>query len=173
MSKKFKNSRASSFLKSIPETECSSYVFAEKSKFNFSFFCGDQKAGQSIQDWATAEGGSSLQSLFDKLKNYNEKPLSYWKNERVGGGGLKVLAVYGDFPKKSNFTHPKAVPHDAQWARFRLGNMVRLIGFVIPTQLDGNEFTENKNVYRLCKNTFYIVFLDREHKFYTPGKENN
>ena len=79
-------------------------------------------------------------------------------NQRVGGGSLKVLEIYGSFPKKSDFTHPKHVPIDVNWARFRLESDMRLIGFLIPPNTDG--------ISMAAVNTFFIVFLDQGHRFY-------
>lgn len=82
----------------------------------------------------------------------------------MGGGGLKVLEYYGDFPDNSDFKHPKHVPADAHWARFRLGNKVRLVGFVISKDALKNMPEEEQE--KFCHNTFYVVFLDKDHKFY-------
>lgn len=100
----------------------------------------------------------------EKLKEYTKEPLNYWQNQRVGSGGLKILEYYGNFPRNTVFKHPVFVPEDAHWARFRLGNKVRLIGFVIhPSTF--NHLTEKHKV-QFDTNTFYIVFLDKDHLFY-------
>jgi len=64
----------------------------------------------------------------------------------------------------SLFTHPHYVPADAHWARFRLGNKVRLVGFVISKDAIKSLTEDEQKKYD--HNTFYVVFLDREHKFY-------
>jgi hypothetical protein len=92
------------------------------------------------------------------LKHYSANTIAYWKNQRIGGGGLKVLEVYGTFPSRSDFAHPKHVPLDIQWSRFRLESDMRLIGFLLPDQI-----AKEKN---LPRNVFYIVFLDQNHRFY-------
>jgi hypothetical protein len=103
----------------------------------------------------------------EKIKSYTKEPLSYWRNERVGSKGLRVLAHYDSFPKKSDFKHPPHVPHDVIWSRFRLGNMVRMIGFVIPESMAGTEYVDNKgSKYSYDSNTFYVVFLDKDHRFF-------
>ena len=107
--------------------------------------------------------------VLGKIKSYTTEPLDYWRSQRVGNGGLKVLATYGSFPSKSEFVHPKHVPHQAQWARFRLESKLRLIGFTIPTELHKN--THNKTGEFYDKNTFYVVFLDRDHKFFLTEKK--
>ena len=82
---------------------------------------------------------------------------------------MKVLEIYGSFPKNSDFKHPKHVPHDGLWARFRLDNMTRLIGFMIPQDVDG-KFDKDEG-YRFDVNTFYVVFYDPGHCFYKTEKK--
>ncbi len=79
---------------------------------------------------------------------------------------MKTLAYYQSFPKKSNFKFPPHVPHDVIWSIFRLGSKVRLIGFVIPEKLSGKTIEDEAGKFVLDCNTFYVVFLDKDHKFY-------
>jgi len=163
---KFKNTKKANFLNTLPQSDIETSDIATRCKFNFSYFDASQEAGQDFCDWDSPSGLNSLAGLLNKLKEYTKQPLSYWLNQRVGGGGLKVLAYYGKFPEKSDFKFPAYIPHDVSWARFRLGNKVRLIGFVIPEKIT-NEM--NKAVVKdshYDSNTFYVVFLDREHQFY-------
>jgi hypothetical protein len=165
--KSFNNSRKNRFLKSLPQSSLETCDIAQRCVFNFSYFESNQEAGQDFSDWNEANGASSLASLLEKIKSYTKEPLSYWRNERVGAKGLRVLAHYEIFPKKSDFSHPPHIPHDVVWARFRLANFVRLIGFVIPQTLDGKEFVDSKgNKYTYNSNTFYVVFLDKAHRFF-------
>jgi len=168
MSGKFDNRKKNSFIQSRPESSVETSGVSEKCKFNFHYFTDDQGAGQSFSDWNNGAGSVSLLQLISKLKNYSESPLSYWEAQRVGGGGLKVLEIYGSFPKKSDFTHPPHVPHDVLWARFRLASKVRLIGFLIPKELHNVECNTSRS--RFDANTFYIVFLDKNHLFYKTEK---
>ncbi len=167
MTKKFKGNKKKRFLASRQTCSIQTSDIAERSKFNFSYFTSEQEAGQDFSDWNNATGICSMNKLMDKLKEYTKLPLSYWMNKRAGGGGLTVLTIYGDFPKKSEFTNPKHIPHDVSWGRFRLGNKVRLIGFVIPE----NFVNISVNSQVLDSNTFYIVFLDRDHLFYKSEKK--
>lgn len=165
--KGFSNARKSRFLQSLPTSSIETSDIAARCSFNFSYFEGSQDAGQDFNDWNDTQGASSLATLLDKIKNYTKEPLSYWRNERAGSGGLKVLTNYEQFPKKSDFSHPPHVPHDVVWSRFRLSNMVRLIGFVIPGNISGSTYTDPKgNQFQFDSNTFYVVFLDRDHKFF-------
>lgn len=172
MPKKFTNKKRD---KLIAETEINIIEESDigcKSKFNFSFLDETQSAGQSLSDWSVGgDSSSSLLTLNTKLKEFSKEPLSYWKNQRVGGGGLKVLAHYTEgFPRKSAFTEPKNIPVDVEWHRFRFTGKVRLIGFLIPAKLDGVCIAHKKHSFRLDSNTFYIVFLDKKHLFYPKNK---
>jgi len=59
---------------------------------------------------------------------------------------------------------PPLVPEFANWARIRLDQNQRLIGFLIPQNLHNQR--QDDSDYHLDKNTFYTVFLDAEHDFY-------
>lgn len=165
--KSFKNSpKKAAFLESRSRTSIETSGIATKCKFNLSYFDSTQEPSQCFSDWNEEAGICSLDSLLDKIKEYTKESLSYWRNQRCGGGGLKVLAYYDDFPNRSAFVHPPHIPHDACWARFRLGNRVRLIGFVIPEQMNNIECSQQEKGYRYDSNTFYLVFLDKNHTFY-------
>lgn len=120
-----------------------------------------QTAGQNFQDW---EGANQLAKLLDKLKNYCGNSLKYWQHQRIGKQNNTVLEIYGSFPPKSDFVCPKHVPHDVLWARFRLEWDARLIGFVIPSEHHGKIHKGTSEGFD-C-NTFYVVFLDKNHKFW-------
>ncbi|UUI62250.1 hypothetical protein [Aeromonas salmonicida] len=60
------------------------------------------------------------------------------------------IKVYGDFPpaKKTDFKHPKHVDSHVAWAVIEgIGGLPRVAGYIV-------------------ESTFYIVFLDSEHKFW-------
>ncbi|GKV94220.1 hypothetical protein H2Y56_12725 [Pectobacterium aroidearum] len=156
----FGNKKKGAFLEKIPNTGLGNGEITKKCKFNFSYFDNTQAAGQDFRDWSQDE----LVKLLEKIKNYSESPLDYWRNQRCGGGGLKILEIYGKFPKKSDFIHPKHVPHDVSWARFRMENLVRLVGFVVPRGFNCDQ--EVTLTEPFDSNTFYVVFLDKQHKFY-------
>lgn len=147
---------------SIASIESVDSNLTQRCKFNFSFFT-KQPASQSFNEWNERD----LACLFEKLMEYSRESLQYWKNQNSGKSG-KVLVEYGGFPLRSNLTHPKHVPNQALWGRFRLDWSSRLVGFILP-----NEF---KNKIHNCGeiydcNTFYVVFLDANHAFY-KGKES-
>lgn len=164
---KFSNPRKDRFLKTRPQSSLEISDIARRCKFNLSFFDANQEAGQSFAEWSNTEGLHSLATLMEKIKEYTKEPLSYWRNNRSGAGGLKVLSYYDYFPKDSDFIHPPHVPHDVTWARFRLGNKVRLIGFVVPeVQVNEDVLKRKSEQAGLDANTFYVVFLDKDHRFY-------
>ncbi len=167
----FSSSKKTQFLSKLPTSSVESSEIAKRCKFNFSYFVEDQLAGQSFADWNNGQGPSSLYGLLDKVRQFSREPLDYWNNEKVGK--QNILEIYGAFPKtsKTEFSHPPSVPHDVQWARFRLAAKVRLIGFVLPKESHNVDNCKAKKVeYLLDCNTFYVVFLDKDHKFYKTEK---
>lgn len=154
---KFANSRKRNFLEMLPDSsiESTDSKIAALCKFNFAFF---QKgtAGQDFSEW----GERKLNELLEKMVHFSNNSLSYWRQQQSG----RIFTIYGDFPKKSNFKHPKNVPIEAQWARFRLESTIRLVGFVVPGELDNKIHDRTK--CRFDCNTFYVVFLDANHEFY-------
>lgn len=159
MSKFDKSPKKDAFLSRFPATSIASSDIEVRFKFNFSFFDSSQEHGAGFD----AVGADMLVTIMLKMKDYSRHDLNYWRHQRCGGGGLKVLADYGPFPPNSNFTHPKSVPHDANWCRFRLDNLARLIGFTIPGGM--RDKSESGSV-PYDKNVFYLVFIDLDHNFY-------
>lgn len=157
-----------SFLESFEEIKLNNGNIKERCKFNFSYFDDTQNHGVAFDKMSAAD----LTSLMDKLRYYSGSSLNYWRNERCGGNrSLRVLSDYEAFPEKAKteFTHPKFVPTDARWGRFRMENFSRLIGFTIPGEVAG--LPPSKDGLIFDTNTFYIVFIDPNHKFYKPEKK--
>ncbi len=154
-----KNSKKEAFLKSLPENLIEDKIkeIKENILFSFQYFDNSQTAGQDFKDWSHEQ----LEKLLNKLKIYSKESLEYWKKQKIGSGKNHILEIYKKFPVNSEFTHPKHIPIDVEWARFRLEGDMRLIGFVI----------NNEMIYKhsLEKNKFYVVFLDAFHKFYKPN----
>ncbi len=130
MNKEFDNSRKTDFLSGIPQASLDSKhdLTTVRCKFNFHYMDFTQSVGQKFSDWKY----SQLKNLLDKFKIFSREPLTFWENERGGSGNNNWLEIYGNFPLRSKFTHPKFVPHQARWGRFRIGDHLRLIGFTIP-----------------------------------------
>lgn len=158
--KKFeKNSKKAKFLDSFPVNSIESSDIEKRFKFNFSFFDDTQEYGSSFSSLHPG----ALAEMLEKMKDFTRQDLGYWRNRRCGAGGLKVLADYGAFPLRSNFIHPKFVPHDVNWCRFRLDNSARLIGFTIP---GGHPEKQLLGSVPYDRNAFYLVFIDLNHNFY-------
>lgn len=159
---KFENARESKFLKSFPDIvfNSSSCNHPARCKFNLSYFDSSQEVSQGFNSWTKDQ----LVKLLEKLKEYSKQPLSYWLHQRCGGGGLTILEIYGGFPKKTEFTRPTHIPLDVRWARFRLEGDMRVVGFLIPSNLNRSKSVNSDHTFD--DNTFYIVYLDQNHKFY-------
>ena len=104
--------------------------------FVLSFKHIDKEQGTNFFDW---ESNSMLGTTMETLSGYCNRPLL----EQCDG---KKFTIYGDFPADSNFTHPKHVPDDANWARIHINGLHIVAGHVY-------------------KNVFYVVFLDHDHTF--------
>lgn len=161
---KFDSAKKAKFLASIPTASLESRdcPLTRRCKFNFAYF-DKQASSQDFSDWSAAE----VLGLMEKLKEFSRESLAYWMSQPVGKSGT-VLAIYGAFPVSSDMKHPKHVPHEVQWGRFRLDWSGRLCGFVVPKQRDGQVHPGSHLPFD-C-NTFYAVFLDRDHRFY-KGRE--
>ncbi len=162
---RFNNSGKDKFINSFPTAslELDTDPLAARCKFNFAYF-EVQEAGQAFADLEQEK----LAKIFDKLKEFSKESLEYWRTQRVGKSGT-VFAVYGGFPSKSDFTKPRHIPHQADWGRFRLDWASRLCGFSVPKNFDGKPHKATGKLW--CSNTFYVVFLDENHKFYKSGTE--
>jgi hypothetical protein len=161
---KFSNSKQLAHLAAIPEegVEATNDTLTVKCKFNFAYFFKQDGVGKDIGDLTAPE----LHDLFDKVRNFCREPLLYWEKQKHGRGS--TLAIYKNFPVNSDFTHPKHVPNDVHWGRFRLSGEVRLVGFVVPSNLHGTLHGVTKVAFD-C-NTFYVVFIDHDHRFYISNK---
>ncbi|MES2556525.1 MAG: hypothetical protein V4604_10265 [Bacteroidota bacterium] len=159
---KFGNKKKESFLStmatsSLCDDNCS---IVTKAKFNFKYFNCDQKPYSTcIEELNEKE----KIDFFTKLKEYSKESLAHWQRTGIGKNRYSVLEVYGKFPNKSNFKHLPFVPHDVLWARFRMNQDARIIGFICPE----NVMCENGKNCEFDTNTFYVVFIDLNHNFYS------
>lgn len=161
MAPKKNNPRKEHFLSNLPQQEFVSDIAIIKGKlsFNFKFFDSNQEAGQDFKDWNEKQ----KQELLEKLRDYSREDKRYWLNKRVGAGGLKILQIYDEFPRNSDFVYPKHVPDGVKWARFRMESAMRLIGFFV-----SEDISKKLN---LSTEVFYLVFLDKDHRFYKMEKK--
>lgn len=109
----------------------------------FSFKDFDINQGQCFTDWHNC---NLLVDLLERVKNLSTMTL----NEAQG----KRFKIYGSFPKVcTEFTHPPFVTEDALWACFHIKGKECVAGHV-------------------HKNVFYVVFLDKDHKFWPCELKN-
>lgn len=116
--------------------------------FSFKYFDQSQpmKAPETISLW---QENGLLRPFFTRLVEIS----SLTRDEALT---QKQIKIYGDFPsnEKTEFTHPKHVDENVAWAVIEgIGGKPRVAGFV-------------------SENTFYIVFLDSEHKFWISEKKH-
>lgn len=117
---------------------------ASNFKISFQYFDSSQKFASSFKDW---ENCGWLSKAVETLQGYCQSPLL----SQVDGD---KFTVYGSFPpkEKTMFEYPKGVPEDANWARIHILNKAVIIGHIV-------------------KDTFYVVFLDKSHKFYLTKRD--
>lgn len=163
------NSKQQSRLKEIGDKLVAEEILCFKNisgkmKFNFHFFDKSQFFMKSFLDLNAQE----FLRLGDQLVELSEKSIVEWSYERMASRNSARYRNYGDFPKKSEYRHPKNVPEHAEWVAFRLGSLLRICGFIIPSKYHGSVLPDEN--WSLCSNTFYVVFYDHDHGFYKTKK---
>jgi len=101
--------------------------------------------GQSFDEWQQ-----------DKLLSYMIQKFGHICNLNIiEAQQQKVLKIYNEFPEKSDFKYPQHISEGVKWAVIMdiKGQKGRVGGHIID-------------------NTFYVVFLDKEHRFYITEKKN-
>lgn len=140
---KFQKSRPASAIKQALEDKKTLSVKDDNLKSNFKislqYLDTTQKYGSGFKDW---QRSGLLANMLDTLCGFCHKPLI----EQVDG---TKFTIYGDFPpqERTMFEYPKNVPSDANWARIHITGKAVVIGHIVG-------------------DTFYIVFLDKTHKFW-------
>lgn len=115
----------------------------------FSFKDFDRNQGQSFKEWEKEE---ILALACEKLISLSQYTVAQALQQQI-------IKIYGNFPPKSNFSHPRHVPEDVKWASFRIQGKERIIGYFSDEEDDDD-------------NVFYIVFLDKDHRFWITEKKN-
>ena len=139
MADRFKKHKKESALKTFLSDKQSSLVKnPENLNFSFEDFCSKQKYASSFSDWQK-EG--LLSKTLETFTGYCSSPISYDDTGK--------FTLYNDFPRphETLYTHPDHVTLDASWVRIHINGPAVVIGHVV-------------------KNTFYVVFLDKTHKFF-------
>ena len=108
-------------------------------KVSFQYLDCTQKYASGFKDW---QKFGLLSKALEVLQGYCCGPLL----TQVDGS---KFTIYGDFPEKNRtyFQHPKHVPEDASWGRIHITGVAILAGHIVG-------------------DTFYVVFLDKSHKFF-------
>lgn len=114
--------------------------------FSFKDFDKSQiPPGQSYEEWSETDLLSYMLDKFGEICNMT-----------VGQAlEQKYLSIYGDFPPESKFRVPNFIVGNVNWATIQKikGQRGRVAGYI-----DGH--------------TFYVVFLDMNHKFWITHKKN-
>jgi len=105
----------------------------------------DRNQGQSFEDW---EDKGLLALAVSKLQSI----CVLTKNEALHQQFIKQYPK-GEFPPNSDFYHPKHIPNDIAWCSMHIQGKECVIGY----------FDDN---------IFYIVFLDKDHRFWITDKQN-
>jgi hypothetical protein len=144
MPKNFQKKQSNSIVrKSIALKKTLSNRSKENLKFSFQYLDTTQKFGSSFKDWQKV---GLLSKMLELIQGYCCRPVL----EQVDG---QKFTIYGDFPssEKTLFKFPKMVPEDANWGRIHVTGPAVIVGHVV-------------------EDTFYVVFLDKTHKFYLTKK---
>jgi hypothetical protein len=141
---KIKKHQKESFIKQTLAAKSSVDFLDEDECFKISLRHLDKIQGQTLSEWQDA---FILADAVETLGNLCHRPLKSQQSS--------TFTIYGNFPPrdKTEFFHPIHVPEDAEWARIHVKGKTCLIGHVV-------------------KNTFYLVFLDAEHRFWISELRN-
>lgn len=125
-------------------------VIADRNLLTFSFKDLDQtqpkKDTETLQRWIDLDLIKPLIGRLSELSNLT----------RDEATNQKQIKIYGNFPKKdiTHFFHPDHIDQHVCWGVIEgIGGRPRIAGYV-------------------SENTFYIVFLDSEHRFWISEKKN-
>ncbi len=102
----------------------------------------DINQGQSFEDW---EKDKILSNLMTRLREISSFTATEAQQKRI-------LTIYGDFPVKTGFKQPKHIPDGVNWAVISIKGKERIAGYIED-------------------NVFYIVFLDKNHRFWITEKK--
>lgn len=103
----------------------------------------DINQGQSFEDW---EKESILSELMTRLRQVSNYSVPEAEQQRI-------LKIYGDFPPESDFIPPRHISPGVNWASISIRGKIRIGGY-------------------LEDNVFYIVFLDKDHRFWISKKKH-
>ncbi|MDM8565306.1 hypothetical protein QUF74_06595 [Candidatus Halobeggiatoa sp. HSG11] len=103
-----------------------------------------KKSPQTFKLW---DGENILASLLERIKDLSKLT----RDEAINQQQIKI---YGDFPVKTDFAHPSYIDKHVAWGVIEgIDGKKRVAGYIV-------------------ENTFYIVFLDKEHQFWLSKKKH-
>ena len=139
MAKQFKHKEKSLIVRTLEKKKVKSTVPADNFKVSFQYLDTRQKYASNFKDWQKAGLLSKLLEVFQ----------GYCCSALLGQVDGDKFTIYGDFPpqNKTLFENPDHIPIDAEWARIHVTGKAIVAGHII-------------------ENTFYVVFLDKSHKFW-------
>ncbi len=103
----------------------------------------DRTQGQSFKEW---EKEKILSNLLNRLQEISRLTIEEAVHQQI-------IKPYDSFPPESEFKPPRHVPEDVRWATIRIKGKERVAGYIE-------------------ENIFYIVFLDKDHKFWISEKKH-
>ena len=100
---------------------------------------------ETIKLWAE---GEILECLFERLRDLS-------KLTRGEAEKQQQIKIYGNFPPKTDFFHPKHIDEHVAWGVIKAvgGQKGTVAGYIV-------------------ENTFYIVFFDKHHRFWITEKKH-
>ncbi len=115
--------------------------------FSLKYLCNIDDIGQSLTTWAE-DNKKPLLGLMQKVLHISKLTIAQASQDQS-------IKIYGDFPTShdSDFRCPPNLTNEKQWGVIRNigGQKARVAGF-------------------LKGNTFYVVYLDKEHRFWKSAK---
>ncbi|MDM1557510.1 hypothetical protein [Chryseobacterium indologenes] len=105
----------------------------------------DRNQGESYEEWQEEEILALAMMKLQEVCNLT----------KIEATSRQIIKEYpkGVFPPNSDFTHPRHIPDDISWCSMHIQGKECIIGY----------FEEN---------IFYIVFLDKDHRFWITQKKN-
>jgi hypothetical protein len=103
----------------------------------------DINQGQSFEEW---EKNKLLANLMARLREISSNTVI----EAINKG---ILKEYGEFPENTEFRFPIYLFKGVNWASLHIAGKQRVAGYIED-------------------NVFYIVFLDKDHKFWISEKKH-
>jgi hypothetical protein len=120
----------------------------QQPSISFSWTKLDNTQGQTIADWEKEEILSKLCKRLQQIGQYS--PVEALQRQYI-----KQYTKLNSFPENSGFNEPKHIPPPQYWAVIHLTDNSKEVAA---------GYIED--------NVFYIVFLDKEHKFWVTDIQN-